>query len=74
MACINADGTLTRSGELILLCCKTPNTPEAVARDVSQPLFKVRAAIREFAAVKFLEPAEDKWQTTAAGLAKVEGA
>jgi hypothetical protein len=73
MACINADDTLTRSGELILLACKRPNTPEAVAKEVNQPLFKVRAAVREFVEVKFLELVGDRYQTTDAGLKKVEG-
>jgi hypothetical protein len=73
MACINADGTLTRSGELILLALKNPCTPEEAARDTGLPLFKVRSAVREFLAVRLVERTGEEYRATDAGLAKVEG-
>jgi hypothetical protein len=73
MACINADGTLTRSGELILLALKNPCTPEEAARDTGLPLFKVRSAVREFLAVRLVERAGEEYRATDAGLEKVEG-
>lgn len=73
MACINADGTLTRSGELILLAIRTPLTPEEVAKETGEALFRVRSALREFLAAGFVEAQEDKYCSTLTGQAKLEG-
>jgi hypothetical protein len=73
MACINADGTLSRSGELILLALKNPGTPEDAARETGLPLFQVRSAVREFLAAHLLERVGGEYRATAAGLGKVEG-
>lgn len=73
MSCINADGTLTRSGELILLALKNPGTAETVSQETEVPLFKVRSAVREFLLARLVEMAGEQYQATEAGLAKVEG-
>ena len=72
MGCINADGTLTRSGELILLALRTPLTAEEVARETGVALFKVRSALREFLAAGLAEVANDEYRSTPAGLSQVE--
>lgn len=72
MACINVDGTLTRSGELIILALRTPLTPEEVAKETGEALFKVRSALREFMGVGFVEAKEDKYCSTPTGLARLE--
>ena len=76
MACINADGTLTRSGELIILALRTPSTPEEVAQETGEALFKVRSALREFMGVGFVEAEENKYrkQSTTVTSALKEGA
>jgi hypothetical protein len=74
VGCINVDGTLTRSGELVLLALRTHMTPEEAARDTGVPLFKVRSGIREFLAARLVQAADDKFQTTQDGLDRVEGA
>ena len=73
MACINADGTLTRSGELIILALRTPGTAEEVAQETGEPLFKVRSALREFMGAGFVEAQEDKYRSTPQALARLEG-
>lgn len=73
VACINADGTLTRSGELIILALRTPSTPEEVAKETGEALFRVRSALREFMGVGFVEAEEDKYRCTPAALARLEG-
>ena len=73
MACINVDGTLTRSGELIILALRTPLTPEEVAKETGEALFRVRSALREFLGVGFVEAREGKYCCTPAGLARLEG-
>jgi predicted transcriptional regulator len=74
VGCINVDGTLTRSGVLILLALQTPMTLEEVAKETGAPLFKVRSSIREFLAARLVQAADDKFQTTLDGLVKIEGA
>lgn len=72
MACINANGTLTRSGELILLALRTPLNPEEIAKDTGVALFKVRSALREFLTAGMVEAKEDKYLSTPRGQALVE--
>jgi type II secretory ATPase GspE/PulE/Tfp pilus assembly ATPase PilB-like protein len=72
MGCINVDGTLTRSGKLILSALHTPMTPEEAARETGVPLFKVRSSIREFLAARLVQAADDKFQTTLDGLVQIE--
>jgi hypothetical protein len=74
VGCINADGTVTRSGELILLALRTPLTPEEAAKETGVPLFKVRSGIRELLAARLVQAADDKFQSTPDGLDRVEGA
>jgi predicted transcriptional regulator len=73
VACINADGTLTRSGELILLALRTPLTPEQISQETGVPLFKVRSALREFLAAGVVEETDGKYSCNSHGQAMVEG-
>jgi hypothetical protein len=73
MACIDANGNVTRTGELILLALQTPAAAEAVAAETGLPLFRVRGAIRELARADLLAPLGDKqFQITARGVRKLE--
>ena len=72
MACIDADGKLTRSGELILLAMMEPADVDFVAKESGQPLFKVRSAIRELSKAGLLEEVEGGSRITAKGIEKLE--
>jgi hypothetical protein len=74
VGCINTTGTITRSGELILLALLTPMTPEEAAKETGIPLFKVRSGIREFLEVRLVQAEDDKFKTTPDGLVRIEGA
>jgi predicted transcriptional regulator len=74
MACIQPDGTLSRSGELILLAVHSPATPEEVVRETGLDLFVVRAAVREFIQAGYVEKVEDRYLLTSKGEAACEGA
>lgn len=74
MACINADGTISRSAELILLTCRTGASCEAMALEVKLPLFRIRSATRELVAAGLLEPVGDTYVTTEKGQRALEGA
>lgn len=73
MACIQPDGTLSRSGELILLAVHAPATPAEVARETGLELFVVRAAMREFMQTDYVEKVGDKFRCTPKGEAALEG-
>lgn len=73
MACIQPDGSLSRSGELILLALHTPATPAEVAGETGLPLFLIRAAMREFMQAEYVEKVEDRYRLTPKGEAACEG-
>lgn len=74
MACIQPDGTLSRSGEIILLALHAPRTPEEVARETAIDLFMVRGAMREFMQASYVEKERHLFRLTPKGLAAIEGA
>lgn len=74
MACIQPDGSLSRSGELILLAVHTPAAAAEVARETGLPLFLIRAAMREFLQAGYVEKVEDRYRVTPKGEAALEGA
>ncbi|MFO7495936.1 MAG: hypothetical protein R6X05_09940 [Desulfobacterales bacterium] len=74
MACIDADGNLTRTAELILLALRAPAAAEAVAAGTDLPLFRVRAAMRELERAGLLAARGDPlYQITTRGIRKLEG-
>ena len=74
MACIDADGNLTRSAELILLALRRAATAQEVAAETDLPLFRVRAAVRELQRAGMLTALDGQlFQTTARGIGKLEG-
>lgn len=72
MACIDANGKLTRSGELILLAMMKPADVEFVAKESGQPLFKVRSAVRELSKAGLLVEVAGGAVITAKGIEKLE--
>jgi hypothetical protein len=73
VACIQPDGTLSPSGELILLALYRPGGAEDAARESGVELFLVRAGIREFLQAGLLESVGDKFQLTDKGVKALEG-
>jgi hypothetical protein len=73
MPCVNADGTISRSAELILLTCRTAASCEELAREVGLPLFGIRGATRELSTAGLLEPAGEKFLATEKGAQALEG-
>lgn len=73
MACIDANGNITRSAELILLAMMKPSSVDVVAGECGLPLFRVRGAVRELSKAGLLTSVEDHYQTTDQGIEKLEG-
>ena len=72
MACIDANGKLTRSGELILLAMMEPADVEFAAKESGLPLFKVRSAVRELSKAGLLEEVDGGIKVTEKGVEKLE--
>jgi hypothetical protein len=73
VACIQPDGSLSRSGELILLALHTPATPAEVVRETGFDLFLIRAAMREYLQAGYVEKIENRYRLTPRGEAALEG-
>lgn len=72
MACIDANGKLTRSGELILLAMMEPADVAFAAKESGLPLFKVRSAVRELSKAGLLEEVPGGTKVTSKGIEKLE--
>ena len=72
MACIDANGNITRSAELILLALMEPSSIEAVVMESGLPLFRVRSAVRELSKAGLLKAVADEFQITSKGVERLE--
>ena len=73
MPCIGSDGSLSRSGELLLMALKNPDTSEAAAQETGMPLYRVRSGVRELHGAGLLEKTGLTYRTTPLGMEKLEG-
>jgi predicted transcriptional regulator len=73
MACIDANGNITRSAELILLAMMKPASVEQVAAESGLALFRIRAALRELTQAGFICQTADMFQITEDGQKALEG-
>lgn len=72
MACIDADGRLTRSIELILLAMMALADVETAAKESGLPLFKVRGAVRELSQAGLLSETDGGFKAPEKGIEKLE--
>ena len=68
MACISADGSLTASARALLAIITEPLSAEQVAAKLGQPLFKVRASLREMVGAELIQQNDDTYIITDKGL------
>ena len=71
MACVNPDGTLSESAKALLRVLSKPTEAEAIAKQVGQPLFKVRSSLRELTAAGLIQEDGEKFLITASGKVKL---
>jgi predicted transcriptional regulator len=71
MACINPDGTLSPSAKAVLAILDKPSTADEISAKLNQPLFKVRASLREMAGAGLIKTEGDKYIITETGRGKV---
>jgi len=71
VACINADGSLTSSARKVLKALERPLTVEEVRDVTSQPLFRIRASLREMEDAGLVTSTEGCYTVTDAGREKL---
>lgn len=72
MACIDATGTVTPMGRLLLKgLAEQPMPPEGVAKHLGEPLFRVRGNLRELAGAELIEEKGGLYYLTEAGKGKL---
>ena len=73
MACIDPDGNITRSAELILLAVIKPNDIETVIKECGLAPFRVKSGLRELEKYGLIQMRENTYQITSLGIEKLEG-
>ncbi len=72
MACVKPDGTLTSSAKRVLNALRMPGTAPEAAQKANLPLYFVRSGLRELCAAGLLIERDGCYQTTDAGIARLE--
>jgi predicted transcriptional regulator len=67
MGCVNPDGSLTDSARKMLVLLAEPHTPEDYAAKAGQPLFRVRASLREMIEAGLVTQSGDAYLVTDRG-------
>lgn len=72
MACIDATGTLTPTGYLLLKgLAEQPLPPEDIAKHLGEPIFRVRGSLRELASAEMIEERGGLYYLTEEGRGKL---
>jgi hypothetical protein len=72
MACIDSDGTLTPTGLVLLRgLAEQPLPPEDIAKNISEPIFKVRGSLRELVGADYIEENGGLFRITDLGRSKI---
>jgi predicted transcriptional regulator len=73
MACIDNDGNITRSAELMLLAAIEPNDIETIIKECAIAPFRVRSGLRELEKAGLIKMKDNLYQVTSLGIQKLEG-
>jgi predicted transcriptional regulator len=72
MACINADGSLTKTAENIMLALETPLSDVEIAEKIGFPVFTVRGSLRQLVSQGYIDEADGQYTRTDFGQAKLQ--
>ncbi len=73
MPCVTPSGELTPSGRTILEVLLEPAAPERIAEATGLPLFRTRAALREFVEAGLAREEDGRYAATDLGRKRLEG-
>ncbi|MEA3334564.1 MAG: hypothetical protein U9R25_01550 [Chloroflexota bacterium] len=71
MACINADGTISASGQAVLQALQQPASAGDIAERTGLRLFKIRGSLRELVDGGLLLEEEGQYSLTGQGMAAI---
>ena len=71
MPCVTPAGELTPSGRTILEVLAGPSSVEEIAGATGLPIFRTRAALREFLGAGLAEEIDGRYRATARGLERL---
>jgi predicted transcriptional regulator len=71
MACINSDGSLTLVARDVLQALDQPRSVEEIRVVARQPVYRVRASLREMGELGLVIETGDRYSITEAGKAKL---
>ncbi len=69
MPCIRPDGSLTLAARDVLSAMSEPRPLDEIRESSRQPLYRVRAGLRELGEAGLVEARDDRWVMTDAGRA-----
>ncbi len=72
MPCVTPTGELTPSGRSILEVLARPLTVQEIAAATGLPVFRTRAALREFVGAGLAEERDGRFQATPRGLERLQ--
>jgi predicted transcriptional regulator len=70
MACVNPDGTLSKTAVGILKALEIPLTVEEISKKTEVPVFLLRSSMRDLVAAGVAESAGEKYVVTEKGRAQ----
>ena len=73
MACVNSDGTLTLVARDVLKTLDKPRSVEEIGKIARQPIYRVRASLREMGELGLVADEDDRYIMTETGRAMLGG-
>lgn len=73
MACIDAEGNITRSAELMLLAAIEPSDIDSIVKECDLPPFRVRSGLRELKKAGLIRSEGELYHLTPKGVEAIEG-
>lgn len=73
MACINSDGSLTIVARDVLEALDQPRAIEEIRDIARQPVYRVRASLREMGELGLIVKTDDRYSITEVGRVKLSG-
>jgi len=71
MACINSDGSLTKTAKKVMAVIKSPLRDFEIAEKIHFPVYLVRSSLRELVEIGLIEDTDGKFSLTELGLTQL---